>query len=51
MTITITVETRVITATGTPIGASCGQDSRSPTPAGINMTGMISIKSFPVSFT
>ena len=49
--ITATKTTTVTTLTGTNIGFSTPHDDINPTPAGINITGMISIKNFPVSFT
>lgn len=48
---TSTVESTVITQTGSQTGAKISHVSSSPTAAGINMTGIISIKNLPVSLT
>ena len=49
--VTTTVTTRVMTAAGSRMGRSTCQEVISPTPAGINIIGMISSKNRAVSCT
>ena len=49
--ITTKVETTEMTATGTTMGRSTSQLAIRPTPAGMNITGMISIRKCPVPRT
>ena len=48
---TITVVATVMIHTGSQMGCNTPQDSKSPAPAGINMTGIISIRKTAVSLT
>ena len=48
---TSTVLTTVITTTGSQIGFKMPQVSSSPTAAGINITGMMSMRNLPASRT
>ena len=50
-TITKIVDKTVITITGIKKGCNCSQEAISPTDAGMNMTGMMSIKKLAVSLT
>ena len=49
--ITVKIVITVITDTGIRTGFSTFHDDIRPTPAGINKTGMISMRNLPASFT
>ena len=48
---TVMMTTTVMTLTGTSTGLSVPHDDIRPTPAGMNMTGMISMRNLPTLFT